>query len=67
MESVSSSSSQAKHGLASRRVRKKSKIVEVALLRSVSVNLAELRRVLEIKYFWFMDKIVTGGVGHLEG
>ena len=48
MESVSSSS-QAKHGLASRRVRKKSKIVEVALLRSVSVNLAELRRVLEMK------------------
>jgi hypothetical protein len=42
-------------------------IVKVALLRSVSVNLAELRRVFKIKYFWFMDKIVTGGVGHLEG
>ena len=67
MESVSSSSSQAKHGPTSRRVRKKSKIVEVALLRSVSVNLAELRRVLEIKYFWFMDEIVTDGVGHLGG
>jgi len=47
------------------------------LLRSVSVDLVELspsprlrrtrRRVLEIKYFWFMDKIVTGGVGHLWG
>ena len=22
---------------------------------------------LKTKYFWFMDKIVTGGVGHLEG
>ena len=62
-----SSSSQAKHGLASRRVRKKSKIVEVALLRSVSVDLVELRRVFKVKYFRFMDKIVTGGVGHLEG
>jgi hypothetical protein len=95
---VSSSSSQAKHGLASRRVRKKSKIVEVALLRSVSVNLAELRRVFKmkvallrsvsvnlaelspsprlrrtrrrvfkVKYFRFMDEIVTDGVGHLGG
>ena len=39
----------------------------LTLLCSVSVNLAELRRVFEIKYFWFMDEIVTGGVGHLEG
>jgi hypothetical protein len=48
-----------------------------ALLRSVSVNLAELspsprlrrtrRRVFKVKNFWFMDEIVTGGVGHLEG
>ena len=37
--------------------------VKVALLRSVSVNLAELRRVFKIKYFWFMNEIVTGGVG----
>ncbi len=39
----------------------------LTLLCSVSVNLAELRRVLEMKYFQFMDKIVTDGVGHLEG
>ena len=37
--------------------------VKVALLRSVSVNLAELRRVFKIKYFRFMGEIVTGGVG----
>ena len=41
--------------------------VKGALLRSVSVKLAELRRVFKVKYFRFMDKIVTGGVGHLEG
>ena len=40
--------------------------VKVALLRSVSVNLAELRRVFKIKYFWFMGKIVTGGVGQMR-
>ena len=37
-----------------------------ALLRSVSVNLAELRRVFKVKKFWFMDEIVTDGVGHLR-
>jgi hypothetical protein len=41
-------------------------IEEVALLRSVSVNLAELRRVFGIKYFWFMDEIVTDGVGQMR-
>jgi hypothetical protein len=41
--------------------------VKGALLRSVSVNLAELRRVFKVKYFFFINKIVTGGVGHLEG
>ena len=50
--------------------------VKGALLRSVSVNLAELspsprlrrtrRRVFKIKYFWFMGKIVTGGVGQMR-
>ena len=40
--------------------------VKVALLRSVSVNLAELRRVFKVKYFFFINKIVTGGVGHLR-
>ena len=40
--------------------------VKVALLRSVSVNLAELRRVFEMKYFQFMGEIVTDGVGHLR-
>ena len=25
------------------------------------------RVMLKMKYFWFMDKIVTDGVGHLEG
>ena len=40
--------------------------VKVALLRSVSVNLAELRRVFEIRYFWFMGEIVTGGVGQMR-
>ena len=43
-----SSSSQARHGETSNRVRRRA-IEEVALLRSVSVNLAELRRVLKIK------------------
>ena len=38
----------------------------LTLLCSVSVNLAELRRVLEMKEFWFMDEIVTDGVGHLR-
>ena len=28
---------------------------------------AGLQRVFEVKKFWFMDEIVTGGVGHLEG
>jgi hypothetical protein len=42
-----SSSSQARHGDASSRVRIRA-IEEVALLRSVSVNLAELWRVLEM-------------------
>ena len=41
--------------------------VKGALLRSVSVDLAKLRRVFKVKYFRFMDEIVTGGVGHLEG
>jgi hypothetical protein len=40
-----SSSSQAKHGEINNRVRMRA-IEEVALLRSVSVNLAELRRVV---------------------
>ena len=40
--------------------------VKVALLRSVSVNLAELRRVFKVKYFFFINKIVTDGVGHLR-
>ena len=40
--------------------------VKVALLRSVSVNLAELRRVFKVKYFWFMGEIVTGGVGQMR-
>ena len=44
-----SSSSHAKHGDASNRERMRA-IEEVALLRSVSVNLAELWRVLEIKH-----------------
>ena len=37
-----------------------------ALLRSVSVNLAELRRVFKVKNLWFMGEIVTDGVGHLR-
>ena len=41
--------------------------VKGALLRSVSVDLAKLRRVFKVKYFRFMDEIVTGGVGHLGG
>ena len=45
----SSSSSHAKHGETNNRVRRRA-IEEVALLRSVSVNLAELRRVLKIKH-----------------
>ena len=50
--------------------------VKVALLRSVSASLAELspsprlrrtrRRVFKIKYFRFMDEIVTGGVGQMR-
>ena len=40
--------------------------VKVALLRSVSVNLAELRRVFKVKYFFFINKIVTGGVGQMR-
>ena len=40
--------------------------VKVALLRSVSASLAELRRVFKIKYFWFMGKIVTDGVGQMR-
>jgi hypothetical protein len=40
--------------------------VKVALLRSVSVNLAELRRVFKVKNLWFMGEIVTDGVGHLR-
>ena len=65
-------SSQARHGEMRRdRERMKRKElrdegVKVALLRLVSASLAELRRVFEIKYFWFMGKIVTGGVGHLR-
>ena len=38
----------------------------LTLLCSVSVNLAELRRVFKVKKFWFMGEIVTGGVGHLR-
>ena len=41
--------------------------VKGALLRSFSVDLVELRRVFKVKYFRFMDEIVTGGVGHLGG
>ena len=40
--------------------------IKGALLRSVSVNLAELRRVFKIKYFWFMGEIVTDGVGQMR-
>jgi hypothetical protein len=39
-------------------------MVKMALLRSVSVNLAELRRVFKVKNLWFMGEIVTDGVGH---
>ena len=56
-----------------REVRGRDEGVKVALLRSVSVNLAELspsprlrrtrRRVFKVKYFWFMGEIVTDGVG----
>ena len=38
----------------------------LTLLCSVSVNLAELRRVFKVKYFWFMGEIVTGGVGQMR-
>ena len=38
----------------------------LTLLCSVSASLAELLRVFKIKYFWFMGKIVTDGVGHLR-
>ena len=38
----------------------------LTLLCSVSASLAELRRVFEIKYFWFMGEIVTGGVGQMR-
>ena len=38
----------------------------LTLLCSVSASLAELRRVFKIKYFWFMAKIVTGGVGQMR-
>ena len=51
--------------------------VKGARLRPVSVNLAELpplprlrrtrRRVLKMKGFWFMGKIVTDRVGHWWG
>jgi hypothetical protein len=45
-------------------LRKKERISGMlTLLCSVSVNLAELRRVLEMKEFWFMGGIVTDGVG----
>ena len=40
--------------------------VKVALLRSVSASLAELRRVFKVKYFCFMGEIVTGGVGQMR-
>ncbi len=40
--------------------------VKVALLRSVSASLAELRRVFKVKYFWFMNEIVTDGVGQMR-
>ena len=64
--SNSSSSSQAKHGLTSSSVKMMGMMVKAALLRSVSVNLAELRRVFKVKKFWFMGEIVTDGVGHLR-
>ena len=76
--SNSSSSSQARHGEMRRdRERTSSKGLSpdsstgrrrgmLTLLCSVSVNLAELRRVFEIKYFWFMNEIVTGGVGQMR-
>ena len=37
--------------------------VKVALLRSVSVNLAELRRVLEIKYFILVRQVDGSRLG----
>jgi len=40
--------------------------VKVALLRLVSASLAELRRVFKVKYFWFMNEIVTDGVGQMR-
>jgi len=61
-----SSSSQARQGEINKRARRRA-IEEVALLRSVSVNLAELWRVFKVKNLWFMGEIVTDGVGHLEG
>ena len=69
MESVSSSS-QANEVKELRRdsVRSKSKGlrdegVKGALLRSVSVNLAELRRVLEIKYFILVRQVDGSRLG----
>ena len=62
--SNSSSSSQAKHGSTSNRDKMMGMMVKMALLRSVSVNLAELRRVFKVKNLWFMGEIVTDGVGH---
>jgi hypothetical protein len=48
-------------------LRKKERISGMlTLLCSVSVNLAELRRVFKVKNFWFMGEIVTDGVGHLR-
>ena len=67
-----SSSSQARHGEIRRDRERTSSMglrdegVKVALLRLVSASLAELRRVFEIKYFWFMGEIVTGGVGQMR-
>jgi hypothetical protein len=49
-----------------RELRGRDEGVKGALLRSVSVNLAELRRVFKIKYFWFMGEIVTGWVGQMR-
>jgi hypothetical protein len=46
-----SSSSQARHGLTSNNDKIMGMIVKVALRRSVSVNLAELRRVFKMRDF----------------
>ena len=53
----SSSSSQARHGLTSNNDKIMGMIVKVALRRSVSVNLAELRRVFKMRDFIGIRKV----------